>query len=172
MQTVGSYRLADEAQIWRLTGNAAALSLDPERCDSSANRGVAYFRLMHQGGDYHRVQEGGMQNHLQFFTERYQKIGRYLYGFGSFSFDMGRTKERAWSDVMRSYNSNPFISGSSVFGKYDNQDFALSASLSTIQLGAFTYGASLQYKAGDLSRLRDPRSRINLAQYRISPAIT
>lgn len=169
---IDTYKYADEVQLWRLTGNAAALSLDPEQCDSSANRGVSHLTLSHQSGDFHRVQEGGVQNHLAFFTERYQKIGRYLYGYGSFHFDMGRVKDRAWSDVMRTYNSNPFISGSSVPGKYDNQDFELNASLSTVALGRFTYGASLLYKVGDLSRLRDPRSRINLAEYRLTPAVT
>ncbi|MBQ8065642.1 MAG: hypothetical protein IJ200_08315 [Prevotella sp.] len=170
--SMGSYRYADETQVWRLTENAAALPLDLQVCDSTANRGIALFGMQHGEGDYHRVQEGGTNNHLSFFTERYQKIGRYLYGYGSFHFDMGRTKDRSWSDVVRSYNSNPFISGSSVPGKYDNQDFELRASLSTVQLGHFTYGASLLYQVGDLSRLRDPRSRINLAAYRLSPSAT
>ena len=169
---IDTYKYADETQLWRLTGNAAALSLDPATCDSSANRGVAYFDINHLSGDYHRVQEGNQQNTLQFYTERYQKIGRWLYGYGSFHFDMGRIKQRAWSDVYRSYNSNPYISGSSIPGKYDMQNFELNASLSTVQLGHFTYGASLLYKVGDLSRLRDPRSRINLAEYRLTPAVT
>ena len=165
--SLGSYKIADETQLWRLTNNAAGLSLD-----SSANRGIAYFDYSHTDGDLHRVQDGGMNNKLQFATERYQKVGKYLYGYGSFKFDMGRTKDRAWSDVTRSYNSNPFISGSSVKGKYDNQDFEMNASLASIPVGRFTYGANLLYKVGDLSRLRDPRSRINLAQYRLTPAIT
>lgn len=165
--SLGSYKIADDMQLWRQTNNAAGISLD-----SSANRGIAYFDFSHTGGDLHRVQDGGINNKLQFITERYQKVGKYLYGYGSFKFDMGRTKDRAWSDVIRSYNSNPFISGSSVKGKYDNQDFEMNASLASIPLGHFTYGANLFYKTGDLSRLRDPRSRINLAQYRLTPAIT
>ena len=169
---LNSYQLADESQVWRLTGNAAALSLDPETCDSSANRGLAYFDLMHRSGDYRRVQEGGQMNQLIFHAERYQKIGKYLYGYGSFDFDMGRTKDRAWSDVLRSYNSNPYISGSSVPGRYDHQNFKLVAKLSTVALGHFTYGATLLYKVGDLSRLRDPRSRINLAEYKLAPSVT
>ena len=169
---IDTYKYADETQLWRLTGNAAGLSLDPETCDSSANRGVAYFDLSHRSGDYHRVQEGGQMNQLRFYTERYQKVGKYLYGYGSFDFDMGRTKDRAWSDVLRTYNSNPYISGSSVPAKYDHQNFTLEAKLATVPLGNFTYGASLLYKVGDLSRLRDPRSRINLAEYRLAPSVT
>lgn len=165
--TKQNYAFADETQLWRLTGNAAGLSLD-----SAQARGVAIVDYSHRSGDFHRVQEGSQTNNLELFTERYQQIGKYLYGYGSFKFDMGRTKNRAWSDVIRTYESNPFISGSSVEGSYDHQDFELNASIATVPMGRFTYGANLNYKVGDLSRLRDPRSRINLAQYRLTPAIT
>ncbi len=168
--TAEKYQLADERQLWNESQNAAGLAHDMR--DSSDNRGVAYFDLSHNSGTYHRVQEGNQQNLLRFFTERYQKIGRYLYGYGSFDFDMGRTKQRAWSDVLRTYNSNPFISGSSVFGKYDHQNFTLNAKLASVRLGNFNYGAALYYKVGDLSRLRDPRSRIRLADYQITPSVT
>ncbi len=168
--TAEKYQLADERQLWNNSQNAAGLAHDMR--DSSDNRGVAYFNLQHQSGSYHRIQEGNQQNQLRFFTERYQKIGQYLYGYGSFDFNMGRTKERAWSDVLRTYNSNPFISGSSVFGKYDHQNFTLNAKLASVRLGHFNYGAAIYYKVGDLSRLRDPRSRIRLADYQITPSVT
>jgi len=164
------YQLADEQQVWNESQNAAGLAFDMR--DSSSNRGVAYFDLMHHSGDYHRVQEGAQQNQLRFFTERYQKIGKYLYGYGSFDFDMSRTKDRAWCDVLRPYNSNPYISGSSVFGKYDAQDFTLHAKIASVRLGHFNYGAALSYQVGDLSRLRDPRSRVRLADYQITPSAT
>ena len=170
--TADGYRLSDQQQLWHQTRNAAGMTFDFHTADSTQNRGIAYFDYQHAEGDYHRVQDGGMRNNLRFFTERYQKIGKYLYGYGAFDFNMGRTKDRAWSDILRSYDSNPFISGSSVFGKYDHQDIALNASLSTIQLGRFTYGANISYEVGDLSRLRDPRSRINLLDYRLTPAVT
>ena len=171
-QTINAekYQLADERQLWSESQNAAGLALDMR--DSSDNRGLAYFDLMHHSGDYRRVQEGGQTNQLRFYTERYQKIGKYLYGYGSFDFDMGRTKDRAWSDVLRSYNSNPYLSGSSVPGKYDAQNFALNAKVATVRLGHFNYGAALYYKVGDLSRLRDPRSRVRLADYQLTPSAT
>ena len=120
------YRYADATQLWRLTDNAAGLSLD-----SAGNRGIAYFDLQHREGDYHRVQEGGQCNQLEFYTERYQRINPILVAYGSFRFDMDRTKDRSWCDVMRPYNSNPYYSGSSVAGKYDTQQFDLSAAVST-----------------------------------------
>lgn len=170
--TQEKYQLADEQALWRNSQNAAGIALDMEIQDSAVNRGVAFFDLRHQSGDYHRVQEGNQTNQLRFFTERYQKIGKWLYGYGSFDFDMGRIKQRAWSDVLRTYNANPFISGSSVFGSYDFQNFTLQAKVATVQLGHFHYGASLSYQVGDLSRLRDPRSRIRLADYTLTPSAT
>jgi hypothetical protein len=169
-QDYSNYRLADEKQLWRTTENAAGLAIDMK--DSADNRGVAYFDYQYRGGDYHRVQQGGQTNQLRFFTERYQKIGNYLYGYGAFDFDMGRTKDRAWSDVMRTEPGNPYISGSNVSGKYDFQNFALTAKLASVRLGRFNYGASLRYKVGDLSRLRDPRSRSQLLDYKLTPSLT
>ena len=171
----GLYRYQDATQLWRLTDNAAGLGLD-----NSENRGYAEFGLEHRSGDYHRVQEGGQRNQLSFETERYQHIGRFLVGYGHFRFDMDRTKDRAWADVMRPYDSNPFYGGSSVHGKYDTQQFDLSAALSTIAIPLagesldreLTLGARLDYKVGDLSRLRDPRSRSELLDYKIAPAVT
>lgn len=163
----GTYRYADATQLWRLTDNAAGLSLD-----SASNRGVANFDLQHHSGDYHRVQEGGQRNQLEFRTERYQRISPILTGYGSFRFDMDRTKNRAWCDVMRPYNSNPFFSGSSVPAKYDTQRFDLTAAIGTIQFWGITAGLRLDYKVGDLSRLRDPRSRSELLDYKLTPSLT
>lgn len=161
------YRYADATQLWRLTDNAAGLSLD-----SAADRGIAFFDLGHREGDYRRVQEGGQRNQLQFYTERYQHVGRLLHAYGSFRFAMDRTKDRAWCDVMRPYDSNPFFSGSSVAGKYDTQQFDLTAAVATVRMWGFTGGARLDYSVGDLSRLRDPRSRSELLDYKLTPSLT
>lgn len=162
-----TYRYADATQLWRLTGNAAGLALD-----SSANRGVSFFDLQHNEGNYHRVQEGRQCNQLQFYTERYQQISPLLVGYGSFRFNIDHTKGRAWCDVMRPYNSNPFFSGSSVSGNYDTQQFDLTAAVGTRQMWGFTGGLRLDYSVGDLSRLRDPRSRSELLDYKVTPSLT
>ena len=163
----GRYRMDDATQLWRLTDNAAGLGLD-----STRNRGYALFNGEHRSGDYARVQEGTQTNRLRFQTERYQRIGKYLHGYGRFEFDYGRTKNRAWADVYRPYNSNPFFVGSDISGKYDFQDFDFTAALGTTSYGGWRFGARLDYRVGDLSRLRDPRSRSQLLDYRITPAIT
>ena len=173
-QGEAAYRYADATQLWHNIDLAAGLSVD-----SVSNRGLARFDLNHQSGDYARVQEGSQQNSLSFFTERYQTIGRYLYGYGRFEFDMGRTKNRAWSDVQRTYHSNPFIVGSNVKGSYDHQRFDFTAAVGTTPLikgertgDGLRLGAQLDYKVCDLSRLRDPRSRSQLLDYRLTPSAT
>lgn len=97
------YRYQDATQLWRLTDNAAGLAID-----SSQNRGYAQLGVEHWDGDYTRVQEGKQTNRLLFETERYQKVGKYLYGYGRFDFDYGRTKGRTWCDVSRPYNAAPY----------------------------------------------------------------
>lgn len=161
------YRYKNLTQLWHNTSNAAGLSLD-----DSPNRGFASIGFNHRGGDYHRVQEGGAMNNMQFFTERYQRLGRYLYSYGKVDFNLGRTKDRAFADQYRPYNSNPYQSGSAIAGSYDHQDFDMVASVGTTDFSGWRFGLQLNYQLGDLSRLRDPRSRSQLLDYRLTPSIS
>ena len=161
------YRYKNLTQLWHNTSNAAELSLD-----DSPNRGFASIGFNHRGGDYHRVQEGGAMNNMQFFTERYQRLGRYLYSYGKVDFNLGRTKDRAFADQYRPYNSNPYQSGSDIAGSYDHQDFDMVASVGTTDFSGWRFGLQLNYQLGDLSRLRDPRSRSQLLDYRLTPSVS
>lgn len=161
------YRYKNLTQLWHNTSNAAGLSLD-----DSPNRGFASIGFNHRGGDYHRVQEGGAMNNMQFFTERYQRLGRYLYSYGKVDFNLGRTKDRAFADQYRPYNSNPYQSGSDIAGSYDHQDFDMVASVGTTDISGWRFGLQLNYQLGDLSRLRDPRSRSQLLDYRLTPSVS
>ncbi len=163
----GEYRYDDVMQLWLNTNNASCIGID-----SVDTHGLAQFCYNTSDGSYHRVQEGKSHNELSFFTERYQKIGKSLYGYGSFNFNNGSTNDRAWSDVMRTYNSNPFISGSSVPGRYDNQGFALTAKVGTVDMNGLRLGMGIDYTVADLSRLRDPRSRNRLLDYKVIPSLS
>lgn len=161
------YRYKNLTQLWHNTSNAAGLSLD-----DSSNRAFASIGFNHRGGDYHRVQEGGAMNNMQFFTERYQRLGRYLYSYGKVDFNLGRTKDRSFADQYRPYNSNPYQSGSAIAGSYDHQDFDMVASVGTTDFSGWRFGLQLNYQLGDLSRLRDPRSRSQLLDYRLTPSVS
>lgn len=164
---ISEYKYDDASQIWRHTDNAAGLALD-----SARNRGIAYFDLSHLSGNLHRVQEGSSRNDLTFFTESYQKLSDVFYGYGKFQFDLGETKNRAWSDVQRSYNSNPYFTGSSVVGNYSRQNIDLTAALGTKSFNGWRFGVRLDYNLADLSRLRDPRSRSEMLNYKFTPSAT
>ncbi len=169
------YRYRDAFELWRLTDNAAGLSIDNPH---TLNRGYAHFDLSHRSGDYHRVQDGGQRNMLAFDTERYQHIGKYLRAYGRFTFGMDRTKDRSWADLWNPFDGSPFYTGSAIKGKYDTQLFDLTAAIGSMPMRKnlpdtfekMSFGARLDYKVGDQSRLRDPRSRNELLQYRVTPS--
>ena len=156
-------RLELVKQLWLPTRNASGLGFDPV-----ADHGDAWFGVFHSSGDYHRAQEGSRVNGLSFLAERYSKIARNLYVWGSFKFTMDRESERAWSDVILKEYTSPYQYGGSVKGSYDRQLFDLKVKLATGSIGRFTFGAEVDYSVGDLSRLRDPRSRVLLADYAIT----
>ncbi len=162
-----SYRLMDAVQTLRRTHNAAALSVD-----TFATRGFAQFGFVHSADGFHRVQEGTGGNALHFQTERYQSIGQKLVAYGRFDFDYGHVRNRAWCDVRNAYDGNPYFAGSSVAGSYDNMDFSLTAALGTVEFSGWRFGGQLDYGVGDLSRLRDPRSRSEMLDYRIAPSVS
>lgn len=167
MKQEADYRYNDATQIWRNTEHTAGMAID-----STVTRGVTQVGFQQQGGNYHRVQEGSGNKAFFFSSERYQSLGKHLYGYGRFVFSMDKTKERAWSDVYRSYNSNPYFSGSNRLADYDNQQVELVAAVATRAINNFRYGLRWDYQLGDLSRLRDPRSRSNLLNYRLMPSIS
>lgn len=154
-------------QQWGFTPNAAGMGMDVVNSGSLTTLGVK-----RSVGDYHRAQEGSAYNTLNFSTDRYDKFSDNLYMKGSFSFSLDKEFERSWSDVFNTYNSNPYIYGSSVKGNYETQKFALNFRLFTANKGKFNYGFELDYNVADMARQRDPRSRSYLLDYTLAPGIT
>jgi len=154
-------------QLWMNTQNAAGLSLIPIE-----NGGISVMSVGRTSGSFNRVQEGNAENRLSFSSERFDRIGESIYIYGKFDFNMNRQFERSWSDVLETYNSDPYIYGSSIKGKYDYQKFNLFAKIATKEIKKFTFGTQINYSVSDLSRLKDPRSRDCLADYSAIPSMT
>lgn len=152
---------------WLLSNNAAGLGLSTVKF-----HGITEIGYNSAKGDLHRAQEGNEQSGLNFYSERYDKLAKNWTSWGSFNFIMDREKNRAWSDVINTYNNNPYIFGSSVPGNYDRQLFDFHVKISSKSSGRIKYGLGIDYQVGDLSRLRDPRTRVYLADYAILPAVT
>ncbi len=151
---------------WLQITNAAGLGLSKTK-----SHGITELGYVSESGDYHRAQQGNELSGLNFYSERYDKLGKNWTSWGSFNFVMDREKNRAWSDVFSTYNSNPYIFGSGVSGSYDRQLFDFKIKMSSFEKGRLTYGFGLDYLVGDLSRLRDPRTRVFLADYAFLPAV-
>lgn len=151
---------------WTQIQNAAGLGLSPV-----VTHGVTELGYNISGGDYHRAQEGNERNGLDFYSERFDKLNENWAVWGSFNFIMDREKNRKWSDVFNTYNNNPYLFGSSIPGSYDRQLFDFHAKIST-QKRRLNFGLGIDYCVGDLSRLRDPRSRVYLADYAALPSVT
>lgn len=163
---LSGHELITEKYSWLNTGNAAGLGRY-----NIQSHGISQLSYSSESGSYHRAQEGNSLSGINFYTERYDKLGKHLNVWGSFHFTMDREKERAWSDVISTYENSPYIFGSSVPGSYDRQMFDFKVKAATNK-GMIRYGLGIDYKVGDLSRLRDPRTRVFLADYAAIPSVT
>lgn len=160
---IGEYRYADFRTATE-SDNTAHVSL--------LNRGTASFGLSHRQGDLHRVQEGGVGNAMAFEAERHQSFpSRSMSVYGRFCFSQRHVKDRAWCDVLRPYDANPFFPGSAIRGSYDEQTFDLDGILAKVFGGKVVAGVELRYAMTDFSRLRDPRPRSQMLDYVVGPSV-
>jgi len=154
------------SQLWLKSDNAAGLAF------SNVSKGsYTYFDRNISNGDYHRAQEGNSLKSLMFSSERYDKLNNKIMVRGLFNFSMIKEGERSWSDVKNTYNSNPYIYGSSVKGDYETQQFDLNLKLYSKSTGKLNFGLTLDYHVSDISRQRDPRSRSYLLDYSLIPSL-
>lgn len=160
---IGEYRYAD-LRAGTVGHNTAHVS--------NLSRGAASFGLSHSQGDLHRVQEGGVGNAVAFEAERHQGFpSRAMYVYGRFRFSQRHVKDRAWCDVLRPYDANPFFPGSAIRGSYDDQSFDLDGILAKDFGGRVVAGVELRYAMTDFSRLRDPRPRSQMLDYMVGPSV-
>lgn len=170
VQPIKSGETMELSKLWRpLTQvqNAAGLGISGVQ-----PHGMTELGYSSESGDYHRAQEGDARSGLNFYSERYDVISKNWVSWGSFNFIMDREENRRWSDVINTYNNNPYIYGSSVPANYDRQLFDFKAKISSRFDSPWNIGLAIDYQVGDLSRLRDPRTRVFLADYAALPGIT
>ncbi len=160
-----AYELGLAGHLWMKTGNNAGLTLNPFEKGS-----IGSVTIGREYGDYHRSQEAQSTNQLKIHAEQFHQAGKYLVVRTLFDVEKRYEYDRVWSDVLRTYNSNPFFFGGDVKGRYDHLYFTLDMGIGSVEIGRFTFGTGLFYQAGNMSRLRDPRSTNNLEEYAISPS--
>ena len=155
-----------ENSVWRRTDNPVSIGIV-----TMPDIGRTEFDAKSTNGDFHKAMESGGINSCSFFSSGYKSL-KPLNLWGSFTFSQERHRDRRWSDNINPYNGNPYLTGSSVKGKYSYQVFDFSVKMSSKRLFGFMWaGIGLDYSLGDLSRLQDPRSRTQEIRYSITPGV-
>lgn len=133
--------------------------------------GISDLGYKYKKTDLNRAQSGDTESGLEFVSERYDRILTDWYTWGKFEFHMNREKNRNWSSVFNTYDDSPYIFGDSVKSSYDKQFFDLQAKIAKRFGSKVALGIGLNYYAGDMSRLRDPRTRSYLVNYSFVPGL-
>lgn len=152
--------------LWLNANNAAGLGFT-----NFESYGLSYIGYQQSNGNLRRAQQGDSNGGLIFGSQRYNKIGNDWYTWGQFSFQTDREKNKSWSNVFNPYNDSPYIFGDSVKATYDKQLFDLKAKIAKRANDTWGYGLSLNYNAGDMSRIRDPRTRTFIVNYSAQPSV-
>ena len=162
-QTVSSSK---DFNSWLRTDNPVSIGIK-----TMPDAGQTGLDAQSVSGDFHKAMESGGMNAWNFSSSGYKSL-KPLNLWGSFSFSQERHKDRCWSDNIDPYNGDPYLTGSSVKGKYSYQLFDFSVKMSSKPLFGFMWaGIGLDYSLGDLSRLQDPRPRTQEIEYSIKPGL-
>lgn len=165
-QTVHPFLRSDFNDIWSGTDNPVSIGVT-----TKPDGGRTGFNVGSTSGDFHKAMESGGVNSWGFNSSGYKSLNA-LNLWGDFSFSQERHRDRCWSDNIHPYNGNPYLTGSSVKGKYSYQLFDFSVKMSSKQLFDFMWaGLSVDYSLGDFSRLQDPRSRAQEIDYSVKPGV-
>lgn len=156
--------------LWMKTSNPSALSL----FDFSANSklisfGAAEVSGDYEAGDYRMAMDPSSDYSFNFSADSYNYLN-HIDLYGSFTYTQQTLKGKSYSENYDPYNGNPYIAGSPLPGDYSKQFFAFKVAASSILLWQrVRFGVGFDYNVGDLSRYNDPRSRVQLADYSITP---
>lgn len=157
--------------LWMKTSNPSALSL----FDFSQNSlnlisfGAAEINGNYTAGDYRRAMDPSSDYSFNFSADSYNYL-KHIDLYGSFTFIQQTLKGKSYSENYDPYNGNPYIAGSPLPGDYSKQFFAFKVAASSKLLWQrVRFGVGFDYNVGDLSRYNDPRSRVQLADYSITP---
>lgn len=151
---------------WINTSNAASLGIF-----SLNSLGITQIGANHTDGNYKLAAQSGTITSLGFYSDSYRSLEK-INLYGRFSFNQQWHSKRLWSDNFDPYNGTPYIVGGDIEGDYSKQIFDFSVKASSMLLwNRIWLGVGFDYKDGDFSRSRDPRSRSQLADYKVYPGI-
>lgn len=160
------YALVESGNNWLFSQNPASIGVV-----TMPDIGTAQLNAGHLGGKLHRAMESGAANDWGFGANSYRSL-KGLNLWGDFAFTQRRHIGRAWSDNFDPYNGNPFQAGCDLKGEYAEQNFDFKVKASSHRLFRRLWlGLGFDYTIGDLSRLQDPRSRVQVIDLNIRPGV-
>lgn len=148
-----------------VTGNNTALLT----ADSIPDVGYATLGGQLLSGGFRRPQEAEAEQAITFDTERYQRIGDWLF-HGRFSYRHQRQDNLRWTDIMDPYRGTPFVLADSTVGDWKKHHFALEASASLPLNERLAVGLALNYRVGSGAKNRDPRPLSNVNDITLLPS--
>lgn len=158
------YMPVSDTARWLTTSNAAGLGILNLPSVGSTSISGSY-----KGGDFRRSQESKSIVSYGGRSESYRRLGDMRL-YGDFSYTAERHHGRAWCDNTDPYIGNPYVVGSSIPGDYAKQAFDFTVKGAGKQLADRLWlGAGASYHVSEFSRLNDPRSRAQLADYSVLP---
>ena len=154
--------------LWKETSNPSSLSF----FGFEKTLGTAELSTDFLSGTYKRAMDPLRDYGLNFSAESYNPLD-HIDLYGSFTFRQETLEGKTYSENHDPYNGNPYIAGSTLAGDYTKQLFAFKVvSASKLLWNRMRFGVACDYNVGDMSRYNDPRSRVQLADYSITPGLT
>lgn len=154
-----------ENNVWNATNNPTTISF----YELGKASGSAGFSADYLAGAYRRAMDPSEDYSLGFSTDSYNSLDN-IDLYGSFAFTQETLKGKKYSENYDPYNGNPYLAGSTLEGDYTKQLFEFNvAASSKVLSNRMRFGVSIDYNVGDMSRYNDPRSRVQLADYSITP---
>ena len=155
-----------DSMQWLSTNNAAAIGIErPEKF------GIVSAVYQIEEGDFKKAEEAPKNNNLNLRSYGYAST-QNLHLFGLFSYSQDAQYQRRWMDETGYLEGNPLLTGSDIPGDYTQQLFNSEVTVASKQLfNLFWSGINLKYTNGDLSRTRDPRSRVQLLDLQLYPSL-
>lgn len=162
------HHYALQNNVWRFTNNPLSLSFyDLDKTSGSAELSFDFL-----SGAYRRAMDPMRDYSMNFSAESYNYLDK-INLYGSFAFRQETLEGKTYSENYDPYNGNPYIAGSTLAGDYTKQLFAFKVvSTSKLLWNRMRFGVACDYNVGDMSRYNDPRSRVQLADYSITPGLT
>lgn len=170
-QNVGQHTIWNADYLNQLT-NIRYGALNPTRLSFNTEKtsGLAVLDYTLTRGNYHKLDESGRQNDLNFMLAGLKNIGK-LDLSGYLKYINTQADNKVWNSTLYLSPENPFIIGDSILSDQTTESFDMNAAAS-YQINEQWKGAlSIGLLVGSLSDQNDPRPKTNTSRLPITAGV-